>query len=102
MLFLCRYTIDPDHVETAMAKRMEFEEVRPANMRLVCEYVVHGVSDPLQGVMVFETSDTEVLNLLVLYYGKTVKLDIRPCSDVLAAIEASQRTLEKVKSGEED
>jgi hypothetical protein len=96
MLFLARYTVELSEVETAMAKRLEFEELKPDNMRIVCEYTVHGVSEPLSGVLVFETDDVEVLNFLVLYYGKTVKLDIRPCSDVLSAIEVSQRSLDRI------
>jgi hypothetical protein len=98
MLFLARYTVDLKNVETAMAKRLEFEEVRPENMRIVCEYAMHGVSAPLGGVLVFETDDAEVLNFLVMYYGETVQLDIRPCSDVLDAIRATQRSIERVVS----
>ncbi len=96
MLFLARYTIEQEDVETAMAKRLEFEELKPDGMRIVCEYTAHGVSDPLSGFLVFETDDAEVLNFLVMYYGKTVQLDIRPCSDVLDAIRATQRSLERV------
>ncbi len=96
MLFLARYTIAMEDVETAMAKRLEFEELKPEGMRILCEYTAHGVSEPLSGVLVFETDDAEVLNFLVLYYGKTVKLDIRPCSDVLTAIAATQRSLGRI------
>lgn len=96
MLFLARYTIEQEDVETAMAKRLEFEEVKPESMRIVCEYAEHGVSAPLSGFLVFETDDVEVLSLLVLYYGRTVKLDIRPCSDVLGAIGAAQKTLREL------
>ena len=96
MLFLARYTVELEDVETAMAKRLEFEELKPESMRIVCEYTAHGVSDPLSGFLVFETDDVEVLNFLVLYYGRTVKLDIRPCSDVLDAIETSRRSIERM------
>ena len=41
----------------------------------------------------FETGDVEDLNFLVMYYGRTVRLDIRPCSDVLAAMEMTKKSL---------
>ena|SRR5688572_22859422 len=97
MLFLCRYTLSLDNVPTAMAKRLEFEELRPEGMKMICEYAVHGSSDPISGVMVFEADDVEVLNFLVLYWGKTATLDIRPCSDVLSAIALSQKSLETMR-----
>jgi hypothetical protein len=93
MLFLASYQIELEHLETAMAKRLEFDEVKPEGMRILCEYVVHGRSAPLGGFLVFETDDVEVLNFLVIYYGRTVHLDVRPCSDVLTAIAATQKHL---------
>jgi Domain of unknown function (DUF3303) len=102
MLFLARYVIELANVETAMAKRLEFEELKPENMRIVCEYTAHGVSEPLSGFLVFETDDVQVLNFLVMYYGRTVSLDIRPCSDVLTAIATTQRSLDRMSGGELD
>ena|SRR5581483_11916008 len=102
MLFLARYTIALEDVETAMAKRIEFDEVKPDSMRIVCEYAAHGVSAPLSGVLVFETDDVEVLNFLVLYYGETVQLDIRACSDVLDAIKTSQKSLGAIRGSSAD
>jgi hypothetical protein len=93
MMFLASYQIDLEHLETAMAKRLEFEELKPESMRIVCEYAVHGRTAPLGGFLVFETDDVEVLNFLIVYYGKTVQLDIRPCSDVLSAIKLTQKHL---------
>jgi hypothetical protein len=95
MMFLATYEVDLEHLETAMAKRLEFEEVKPESMKIVCEYAVHGRTAPLGGVLVFETDDVEVLNFLVVYYGKTVRLDIRPCSDVLSAIKLTQKHLQE-------
>jgi hypothetical protein len=93
MLFLATYEIALENVETAMAKRLEFDEVKPEGMRILCEYAIHGRSAPLGGFFVFETDDVEVLNLLVVYYGTTVRIDIRPCSDVLSAIAVTQKSL---------
>jgi hypothetical protein len=33
------------------------------------------------------------LNFLIVYYGRTVQLDIRPCSDVLTAINVTKKNL---------
>lgn len=93
MLFLATYEIELDQLETAMAKRLEFDEVQPENMRILCEYSLHGRTAPMGGFMVFETDDVDVLNFLVIYYGRTVKLDIRPCSDVLSAIALTRKSL---------
>lgn len=93
MMFLASYQIELEHLETAMAKRLELEEVKPESMKMVCEYAVHGRTAPLSGFFVFETSDVDVLNFLIVYFGKTVQLDIRPCSDVLTAIQLTQKSL---------
>lgn len=92
MMFLATYEVDLENLETAMAKRLEFDEVKPESMKIVCEYTVHGRTAPLGGVLVFETDDVEVLNFLIVYYGRTVRLDIRPCSDVLDAIRMTRRS----------
>lgn len=97
MLFLARYEVDLEHLETAMAKRMEWDEVAPDGFRVLCEYAIHGQPPPFGGFMVFETDDPEDLNFLIMYYGKTVRLDIRPCSDVLAAMEMTRKNLAVAK-----
>jgi len=93
MMFLATYQVELANLETAMAKRLELDEVKPESMRMVCEYAVHGRSEPLGGFFVFETDDVEVLNFLVVYFGKTVQIDIRPCSDVLSAIALTRKNL---------
>jgi hypothetical protein len=95
MLYLARYEIDIDHIETAMAKRMEWDDLAPDSFKILCEYTVHGQPPPFGGFFVFETDDVEDLNFLLLYYGKTVRLDIRPCSDVLSAMEMTKKSLAK-------
>jgi hypothetical protein len=93
MLFLATYQIDLENLETAMAKRLELEEVAPESMKMICEYSVHGRTAPLSGFFVFESDDVDVLNFLIIYFGKTVHLDIRPCSDVLNAIKLTRKNL---------
>ena len=93
MLYLARYDIDVDALETAMAKRLEWENVAPDGFRVVCEYAIHGQPPPFGGFFVFETDDVQDLNFLIMFYGKTVRLDIRPCSDVLRAMEMTQKNI---------
>ncbi len=93
MLYLARYEIELDNLETAMAKRLEWENVAPEGFRVVCEYAIHGQPPPFGGFFVFETGDATDLNFLVMFYGRTVRLDIRPCSDVLSAMEMTQKSL---------
>lgn len=93
MLFLARYAIAPADLELAMAKRLEWDAVQPDGFRLVCEYTVHGQPAPYGGFMVFETDSVDDLNYLVLFFGKTVEFDVRPCSDVMAALTMTRKAL---------
>ena len=93
MLYLARYEIDLEHVETAMAKRMEWDEVAPEGFEMVCEFAIHGQPPPFGGFMVFRTESAEDLNFLILYYGKTVRMDVRPCSNVLEAMSMTKKAL---------
>src|SRR3990172_8512867 len=95
MMFLARYEVEIDQLETAMAKRLEWEDVAPDGVRIVCEYAVHGQPPPFGGFMVFETESAEDLNFILMYFGKTVRMDIRPCSDVLTAMAMTQKSLQK-------
>jgi hypothetical protein len=93
MLFLAQFQIDLDQVEIAMAKRLEFDECKPDDLQIICEYNWHGSSTQLGGFFVFEAPDVSALNFLVMYYGRTLRLDIRPCSDVLSTIQTTRATL---------
>ena len=46
MLYLARYEVDLDNIETAMAKRLEWDNVAPETMKIVCEYTIHGQPPP--------------------------------------------------------
>ena len=93
MLFLATYKVPLEQMETAMAKRLEWANVEPDGFRVLCEYAIHGKPAPFGGFMVFETDDVAHLNLLIMYYGSTVEMDIRPCSDVLEAIGMTRSNL---------
>ncbi len=94
MLFCAQYVVDPENLETAMAKRLEFEEVRPEGLRVVCEFALHGKPPPYGGFMVVETDDPAALNFLVIYFGTTVTFDIRACSDVVTAVKMTREAID--------
>ncbi len=95
MLFMGTYTVKLENLETAMAKRMEWDEVAPEGFRIVAEYAVHGRPPPFGGVAIFETDDLAAINFLVLYYGNTAEWDIRPCSNVLETIAMTRKALDE-------
>jgi hypothetical protein len=99
MLFCAQYWVEPDDVEVAMAKRLEFEEVRPDTLKVVCEYALHGKPPPYGGFMVVETDDPAALNFLVIYFGKTVTFDVRACSDVVSTVAMTQEALRARDAG---
>ena len=93
MLFCAQYFIESEHLESAMAKRLEWDEVRPENMKVVCEYTVHGKPPPFTGWMIIDTDDVATLNFLVIYFGESATFDIRPCSNTLQALEMTRSAL---------
>jgi hypothetical protein len=93
MLFLAQYMLDPERIDVAIAKRMEWDTVQPEGFHLICEYSVHGKPPPFSGFMVFETDSAEHVNFLVLFFGNTVTFDIRACSDALDMLRMSRAAL---------
>jgi hypothetical protein len=93
MLFLGTYQVKLENLETAMAKRLEWDDVAPESFKIVAEYTVHGKPPPFTGVMIFETSDLSDVNYLIMYFGGTAEWDIRPCSNVLETIEMTRKHL---------
>jgi hypothetical protein len=94
MLFLASYQVASEDLEVAMAKRLEWDAAQPDGFRIVCEYAVHGQPPPHGGFMVFDTDTVEDLNYLVMFFGNTVRFDIRPCSDVIEAVRMTRRALD--------
>lgn len=87
MLFLAFYETSLAKLDAVVAKRLEWDVAAPPTIKILGEWVQHGSSDPIRGVIVFETEDAGDIQTLVLYWGETVKLDVRPASDVKTAIE---------------
>jgi len=94
MLFLATYEIPIEHLDAAIAKRLEWDVAAPETMKLVGEWVAHGSGSIVRGVVVFETTDPADIQALILYYGKAVTFDVRPASDVPAALARTRAVLD--------
>lgn len=86
MLFVAFYETQLAKLETVLAKRLEWDVAAPPTFKLLHEFVQHGSSDPIRGVVVFESDDPGDIQTLILYYGESVRFDVRPASDVRTAI----------------
>ncbi|RMG15160.1 MAG: hypothetical protein D6731_08910 [Planctomycetota bacterium] len=86
MLFVANYEVTWEALETAVAKRLEWNEAKPDSFRYVGEWVWHEGDPPFRGVAVVEVGSVEDLNAWVLHYGETLSLRIRPATDVVSGI----------------
>ena len=90
MLFVAEYEIAWEHLEAAVAKRLEWDELRPEGFRFVGEYMWQDRDPPFRGIAVIDADTVEVLNSFVLHYGPSLKIDIHPASDVASSIASMQ------------
>lgn len=90
MLFVAEYALRWETLEAAVAKRLEWDEVRPETFRFVAEYVWQQGDPPFRGIAVIEAEDVEALNSFVLHYGPTLEVQVRPATDVGSAIKMLQ------------
>ena len=86
MLFVAEYALTWESLEAAVAKRLEWDEVRPDGFRFVAEYVWQQGDPPFRGIAVIDADDVESLNSFVLHYGPTLQIHLRPATDVGSAI----------------
>jgi hypothetical protein len=86
MLFVAEYEIGWEQLEAAVAKRLEWDELRPEGFRFVGEYIWHDRDPPFRGVAVIDADSVEVLNSFVLHYGPSLKIQIHAASDVTSSI----------------
>ena len=86
MLFVVEYTIAWTDLDTVLAKRMEWEAVKPSSFRYVGEWVWQESDPPFRGMAVVEAEDIDALNAYVLHYGPSVKVKIHPATDVPSAM----------------
>jgi hypothetical protein len=94
VLFLAFYETELANADAAIAKRLEWDVAAPETFKILGEWVQHGSSDGIRGCVVFETDDPGDVQTLVLYYGTTVRFDVRPASDVKTALERARSQAE--------
>lgn len=92
MLFVAEYSLTWESLEAAVAKRLEWDDVRPDGFRFVAEYVWQQGDPPFRGIAVIDADDVEALNSFVLHYGPSLEVHIRPATDVGSAIAMLQST----------
>jgi hypothetical protein len=86
MLFVAEYTFGWEALEAVIAKRIEWDDVRPEGFRFVGEYVWKEADPPFRGVAVVDAATVEDLNGFVLHYGPTLTMRVHPASDVASGI----------------
>ena len=86
MIFVAEYELTWENLEAAMAKRLDWDEVRPDTFHFLGEYVWADYDPPFRGVAIFEAESVEDLNNFVLHYGPTLKMVTHAASDVVSAI----------------
>lgn len=86
MLFVAEYTFDWHSLEAVVAKRMDWDDIRPEGFRFVGEYVWKEGDPPFRGVVIIDADSVEDLNSFVLHYGPTLAMRIHPASDVASGV----------------
>jgi hypothetical protein len=86
MLFVAEYEITWATLDAAIAKRLEWDEVKPDGFRFIGEYVWQGGEPSFRGVAIIEAESVEGINSFVLHYGPTLTMRVHPASDVVTAI----------------
>jgi hypothetical protein len=86
MLFVAEYELRWDVLDAVVAKRLEWEVVKPDGFRFVGEYVWQDGDPAFRGVAIVEADEVEMLHAFVLHYGPTLTMHIHPATDVATAI----------------
>ena len=86
MLFVAEYEVDWGALEDAVARRMEWDAVKPDTFHYVGEYLWHEGDPPFRGVVICEVEDVEDVHAFVLHYGPTVKFRVHAATDVMSGI----------------
>ena len=91
MLFVAEYELNWDALEDAVAKRLEWGEVKPDSFRYVGEYFWHDGDPPFKGVVIMEVETVDDVHSFILHYGPTMRWRIHAATDVLSGIETLER-----------
>ena len=69
MLFVVEYELVWDSLEPAIAKRLEWMEVKPESFTFVGEYVWTDRDPPFRGVAIIKTNSIENIHTFLLHQG---------------------------------
>ena len=87
MLFVAEYEVmNWDSLDAVVAKRLEWDAMRPDDFRLVGEYVWQDRDPPFRGVAIIEADSVDAVNSFVLHYGPTLRVQVHPATDVVQGI----------------
>ena len=95
MLFVANYEVTWEALETAVAKRLEWNELKPDSFRYVGEYVWNTGDPPFRGVAVVDVETVDDLHAWILHYGSTLSLHVSPATDVMSGIASLQKLTEQ-------
>jgi hypothetical protein len=87
MLFVAEYSVSWDGLEAAVAKRLEWGELKPETFKYLGEYTWHDGDPPFRGVTIFEAESVEDVHAFVLHYGPTIQLKVHSATDVMSGIQ---------------
>jgi hypothetical protein len=86
MLFVAEYEVRWESLEAVVARRLEWDAVRPDDFRFVGEYVWQDRDPPFRGVAIIEADSVDAVNSFVLHYGPTLRVQVHPATDVVHGI----------------
>ena len=86
MLFVAEYEFGWDSLEAAMARRLEWDDLKPSGFRYVGEYIWQDGDPPFRGIAIFEADSVDDVNSFVVNYGPILTMKVHPASDVVSAI----------------
>ncbi|MDJ0868161.1 MAG: hypothetical protein QNK03_18790 [Myxococcota bacterium] len=86
MRFALEYSIAWAHLDQAIARRIDWDEIQPEDFRFEAEYVWPDADGGFRGVAIVEVGSVDALHSLIVHYGPVLTLRASPASDVLSSI----------------
>ena len=85
-MFVAEYEVTWEALDAVVAKRLEWDAVKPDYFEFIGEYVWQDHDPPFRGVAIIDAGSVEAVNGFVLHYGPTLKLRVHPATDVVSGI----------------
>ncbi len=91
MLFVAEYQVNWDQLEAAVAKRLDWQEIKPEGFKYHGEYLWHDTDPPFRGIAIIEAETVEDVHTYILHYGPTLTLKVNPATDLMTGLETLQK-----------